>query len=96
MNQYSHYYVEETFKEKIDAEFKGKAVFSLCHINIKNLKAGISELTDYFNSFSQEFSVIGLGETWLTELNFDIYNIAGYTQCFKLWEAYQQCVMWQS
>ena len=53
INQFSHYYVEETFKEKIDAQFKGKEVFSLCHTNIRSLKAHIGELTDYFNSLSQ-------------------------------------------
>ena len=57
----------------------------MCHTNIRSLKAHIGELTDYFNSLSQEFSVIGLSVTWLTELNFDIYiyNIARYTRCSK-------------
>ena len=75
--------LRKLLKKKIDAQFKGKEVFSLCHTNIRSSKAHISELTDCVNYLSQEFSVTGLSETWLTELDFDIYNIAEYTQCSK-------------
>ena len=53
-------------------------VFSLCHINIRSMKANLTSFEICLQNLEFEFSVIGITETWLTDSNSDLYNINGF------------------
>ena len=57
--------------------------FSLCHLNICSIPAHLSELEAYLNYLSINFSVIAITETFLKEMNADLYGIAGYEHVFR-------------
>lgn len=41
--------------------------FSTCHLNIRSLSKNYDEFTNYISSFNDQFTIIALSETWLTE-----------------------------
>ena len=51
---------------------------SLCHINIRSLKANLSQLESYMQGLLIEFAILGITETWLNESNYDVYHIENY------------------
>ena len=38
----------------------------------------MNNFVKYLDNLAVKFSIIGLSETWLTEYNYDLYNIDGY------------------
>ena len=38
------------------------------HLNIRSLNNKFDDFTEYLKSLNHEFSVIGLGETWLNDI----------------------------
>ena len=65
--------IQETLKH-IDS----KHIFSLCHINIRSLKANLPALENCLDVMDFDFSIIGVSETRLHDWNCDLYNIEGY------------------
>ena len=57
--------------------------FSLFHANARSLPAHIVEFEAYFGSLNHNFTVIGMTETWLKEVNIGVYSIMGYNHIGK-------------
>ena len=77
-----NYYFDNSFPCVIHEKLKEtdmKCVFSLCHINIRSLKANLPALENCLDIMDFKFSIIGISETWLRDWNCDLYNIEGYT-----------------
>ena len=51
--------------------------FSLCHINIRSIKANLSQCENYLQLLSIDFPVIAITETWLNDIS-DLYSLSGY------------------
>ena len=76
-----NYYFDNSFQCVIQEKFKhidSKHIFSLCHINIRSLKANLPALENCLDVMDFDFSIIGVSETWLRGWNCDLYNIEGY------------------
>ena len=56
----------------------GDKVFSLCHMNIRSLKAKLSAFQACLDNIKLQFSALGISETWLNDWNSTLYNIQGY------------------
>ena len=52
--------------------------FSLCHINIRSLKANMDDFENYFNMLKIKFSFIGVTKTWLNGATCDLYVLDDY------------------
>ena len=81
ISQNCNYYYEYSFHDIIQTRFKNMInhqVFSLCHMNIRSLKANLTSFEICLQNLQFQFSVIGMTETWLTDSNSDLYNILGY------------------
>ena len=81
ISQNCNYYYEHSFSTIIQTRFKNMIdlnVFSLCHINIRSMKANLTSFEICLQNLEFEFSVIGITETWLTDSNSDLYNINGF------------------
>ena len=75
-----NYYDEKTFCE---ADFhRGNnqtgGVFSICHLNIRNMKKHLKNFDVYMKTLDYNFSLIGLSETWLQNQTCDLYHLEGY------------------
>ena len=76
-----NYYFEDMVSTAIEDNFKGRSyhsVFSICHMNIRNLKANLASFETCLENVDIPFTVIGISETWLRDCNCDPYNIMGY------------------
>ena len=73
-----HYYTEESFNSALQKEHVHSDDLSLLHINIRSIRNKFDELSDYLASLKNDFSIIGLTETWLTENCANMYNISNY------------------
>ena len=81
ISQNCNYYYEHSFHDIMQTRFKNMInhnVFSLCHINIRSLKANLTSFEICLQNLEFQFSVIGMTETWLTDYYSDLYNILGY------------------
>ena len=76
--QQCNYYFENSFLPVIQKRLKYNNVFSLCHINIRSLKANLPSFEVCLENLGYQFSIIGMSETWLSDFNADLYNINGY------------------
>ena len=79
--QNCNYYYEHSFSTIIQSRFKDAIdpnVFSLCHINIRSMKANLTSFEICLQNLEFQFSVIGITETWLSDSNSDLYTIDGY------------------
>ena len=75
------YHFEESIAAAISVKREGKEhnnVFSLCHANIRSLKANLPAFEVCLQNMDIKFSAIGISETWLNDSNCDLYNIDGY------------------
>ena len=75
ISQNCNYYYEDSFHDIIKTRFKNMInhhVFSLCHINIRSLKANLTAFEICLQNLEFQFSVIGMTETWLTDSNSDL------------------------
>ena len=73
------YYLEDQFNEKMNSlRVDNGQNLSLCHINIRSLKANLSQLESYLQGLLIEFAILGITETWLNESNYDLYHIDNY------------------
>ena len=70
--QQCNYYFENSFLPVIQNKLKYNNVFSLCHINIRSLKANLPSFEVCLENLGYQFSIIGMSETWLSEFNADL------------------------
>ena len=54
-------------------------ILTLCHLNIRSMRANLSSFEICLKNVEYNFSVIGLSETWLRDYRCNLYNIDGYT-----------------
>src|SRR6056300_434339 len=73
----SNYCMENVF---IDMKTPSNC-FSLFHVNIRSIPANLDKLEQYLNTLKFKFPIIGISETWLTDINHTLYNIDGYIFC---------------
>ena len=59
------YYHEEKFKQEISKKFQDQPHFSFLHLNIRSLMNKVDDLQQYLAEIEDNFSVIGISETWL-------------------------------
>ena len=59
-------------------EYKDNNHFSLIHINARSLSKNFEEISNYLSLLNHEFSVIGISETWLTNLTSDQFNMPNF------------------
>ena len=84
ISQCSKYYSIESFNEKVDGLFTSeRKVFSMGHLNIAGLPAHKVEFEIFLSCLHMSFSVIAITETWLKDINYDIYNFPGYKHVCK-------------
>ena len=57
--------------------------FGLFHINIRSLAAHKDELAALLKMLNYQFPVVGMTETWLTDITSSLYNIDGYVGEFN-------------
>ena len=57
--------------------------FGLFLINIRGLAAHKDELAALLKMFNYQFPVVGMTETWLTDITSSLYNIEGYVGEFN-------------
>ena len=69
------YYSEESFN--INFGHKNSNL-SMCHLNIRSMSQNFSAFTDYLQLLSHSFTLIGLSETWLSDVNCDLFHLQGY------------------
>ena len=74
------YHIEDTFNRKLNDLSFDENCFSLLSINIRSIPKNISCLQSYMSLLDNNFSVIGVTETWLHDANHDKYNLDGYNQ----------------
>ena len=75
------YHFEESIAAAISDKTEGKEhnnVFSLCHANIRSLRANLPAFEVCLQNMDIKFSAIGISEIWLNDSNCDLYNINGY------------------
>ena len=76
-----NYYFEDYFLEALSKKYEpdpSNFAFSLCHMNIRSIKANISSFETCLDNLDFNFSFIGVSETWLTEHNCNLYGLQGY------------------
>ena len=76
-----NYYMENSFYDLIKARtncLTSENVFSLCHINIRSLRANLFSLEITRDNLKTHFTAIGISETWLNDQNCYLYNNEGY------------------
>ena len=75
-----NHYMEKSFYDLIKTRtncLTSRNVFSLCHINIRSLRANLSSLEITLDNLKTHFIAIGVSETWLNDQDCDLYNIEG-------------------
>ena len=73
------YFTEESFNEKISSLCTEDVLsFSLCHINIRSIKANLGDFDNYMRMLNRDFSISGVTETWLNDVTCDLYGMGGY------------------
>ena len=76
-----NYDIEESISAAINDKIKTgnlSKVFSLCHVNIRSLKANLPAFEICLQNMNFKFSAIGISETWFRDCNCDLYKIEGY------------------
>ena len=52
--------------------------FLLCHVDIRSIKANITDFENYLNMMNIDFSIIGVTETWISDVTCNLYSLEGY------------------
>ena len=58
--------------------FKDGETFSMMHLNIRSIQSNLSKLDQFMANLNTNFDIIGISETWLSDLNQNIYQLDGY------------------
>ena len=74
-----NYYLENSFYDLVKSQMNNlttENMFSLCHLNIRSLRANLSAFELTLHNLGIHFTAIGISETWLNDYNCDLYNHA--------------------
>ena len=71
------YYLQENFNNELLNH--PERSFSLCHINVRSLQQNFSSMQAFLDNLNINFTILGITETWLTDINCDLYNISNYS-----------------
>ena len=74
----SQYYLEDAFNSKIDGKDSARHL-SIFHVNIRSLQNKFADLDGYLSVLKQQFSVIGITETWISDANHSLYEFDDYS-----------------
>ena len=86
----SNYYIENTFRSKLQNHNILRECFSLIHLNIHSANANsdktsnIDRFIHYLDVLDHDFTVIGLTETWYNDASAPLAKIPGYISDEKL------------
>ena len=69
------YYDQDDFLK----DFSQNNDMKLLHINARSLLQNISNITHYINLLEDRFSIIGISETWLKDINDPLIQIPNFT-----------------
>ena len=72
VNQACNYLLVNYFNLKYEYKYNNR--FSLIHINARCLSKNFEEISNYLSLLNHELPVIGISETWLTNLTSDQFN----------------------
>ena len=70
------YYLQSEFNKEL-ASLSGDSL-SLCHLNVRSLQHNFAAMQAYLDTLSINFTILGITETWLTDKNYELYNIPNY------------------
>ena len=76
-----NYYFEDSLMEILHKRVPNHLIgneFSLCHMNIRSLKANPSSFEICLENTGLRFSIIGVSDTLLNDVTCNLYNIHGY------------------
>ena len=51
---------------------------SVCHINIRSMKANLKDFINYTDTLHIDFQIIGVTETWLNDITCKLYVMENY------------------
>ena len=78
-NTICKYFTELSFNELIsEKSIRSDHNFSMLHANARSLPHNFKFITDYLACLDLIFNFIGITETWLSDSNYDLYNMDGY------------------
>ena len=73
-----NYYLEDSFNAKcLQLQVKPDS-FSMIHVNLRSIPKNLSKFEAYLHTLQNNFTVIGISETWLNETNASLYDLPGY------------------
>lgn len=75
----SSYYLSPDFNDLVTKSPAFKNGFSVFHLNIRSAPANMGALSAFLSTLDFTFSIVGLTETWLNELNTSAYSLPGYS-----------------
>ena len=64
--------------KEFNRNFSGLQKFSIFHTNIRSSKQNLLQLKYFLDTLNNDFSIIGLSETWGKSINVDLQTISGY------------------
>ena len=73
-----NYLTEASFSKAICTPNLKKQSLSICHLNIRSIRKNLTAFENYVDMLQYEFPIIGFTETWLSDNDYDLYDIAGY------------------
>ena len=50
----------------------------MCHVNLKSMNRNFQSSKQCLADLKSEFPFIGVSETWLTDNNYELYNLSWY------------------
>ena len=71
------YYLQDDFNKEILNY--SKDAFSLCHLNVRSLQQNFSTMETFLENLKIKFTILGVTETWLTDINSNLYNLQNYS-----------------
>ena len=75
----SSYYLSHDFNQLVSKSPAFRTGFSALHLNIRSVPANMGALSAFLSTLDFSFSIVGLTETWLNDLNATAYSLAGYS-----------------
>ena len=73
------YYNEDSLNDKMSSFMScDEEYFSICHMNIRSLRANLHNFESYLQLLGIKFSVIGMTETWLDDTSCLLYSMPKY------------------
>ena len=74
-----NHYLDDSFHDRLNSLcFSQDQVFSICHLNIRSMKSNLSNFENYLQLLQNEFTVIGITETWLNNTTCQLYKMDNY------------------